>query len=56
MGYDELQSNYLTIPVYIWGALIFVAVARVSERYRIHGVVSSSHTLTISIVYFLIDS
>jgi hypothetical protein len=41
-GYDTLQSNYLTIPVYIWGALCFYAVAYVSDKLTLRGPVSPS--------------
>lgn len=37
MKYDTLQSNYLTIPVYLWGALIFLCMAWVSDRFSIRG-------------------
>lgn len=40
MKYDTLQSNYLTIPVYIWGAIIFLSMAWVSDRWSIRGPVS----------------
>lgn len=33
MGYDSLMSNVLTVPVYIWAAVVFVAVAFCSDRY-----------------------
>ncbi|KAJ6041625.1 uncharacterized protein N7446_010495 [Penicillium canescens] len=33
MGYDSLMSNVLTVPVYIWAAAIFIAVAFFSDRY-----------------------
>lgn len=33
MGYDSLMSNVLTVPVYIWAAIVFVAVAFCSDRY-----------------------
>ncbi|KAJ5222179.1 uncharacterized protein N7469_011066 [Penicillium citrinum] len=33
MGYDSLMSNVLTVPVYIWAALIFIAIAIFSDRY-----------------------
>lgn len=46
MGNNELQANYLTIPVYVWGALVFIAVARISDRYRVRGAVSSLHSLS----------
>jgi len=31
-GYNTLQSNYLTVPVYIFGAICFVAAAFASDR------------------------
>ena len=40
MSYDTLQSNYLTIPVYLWGAIIFLSLAWVSDRHKIRGPVS----------------
>lgn len=33
MGYDSLMSNVLTVPVYVWAAMIFVAIAWCSDRY-----------------------
>ncbi|KAJ5182399.1 hypothetical protein N7492_000015 [Penicillium capsulatum] len=33
MGYNSLMSNVLTVPVYIWAAIIFIAVAFFSDRY-----------------------
>jgi MFS family permease len=33
MGYDSLMSNVLTVPVYVWAALIFIAIAWCSDRY-----------------------
>ncbi|KAJ5165710.1 uncharacterized protein N7500_007540 [Penicillium coprophilum] len=33
MGYDSLMSNVLTVPVYVWAALIFVIIAWCSDRY-----------------------
>jgi len=33
MGYNSLMSNVLTVPVYIWAAIIFIAVAFCSDRY-----------------------
>jgi hypothetical protein len=41
MNYDTLQSNYLTIPVYLWGAFIFLAMAWVSDRWSIRGPVGT---------------
>lgn len=40
MKYDTLQSNYLTIPVYIWGAISFLCIAWISDKYQIRGPVS----------------
>lgn len=40
MKYGTLQSNYLTIPVYIWGAIIFLCFAFFSDRWQIRGPVS----------------
>lgn len=37
MHYDTLQSNYLTIPVYLFGAIVFITAARISDRYQIRG-------------------
>ncbi|TVY30666.1 putative transporter [Lachnellula hyalina] len=37
MKYDTLQSNYLTIPVYLWGAISFLCIAWISDRYQIRG-------------------
>jgi len=34
MGYDQLASNYLTIPVYCFGALGFFTFAFFSDRYH----------------------
>jgi hypothetical protein len=40
MDYDTLQNNCLTIPVYLWGAIIFLCLAWVSDRFSIRGPVS----------------
>lgn len=37
MGYSTLQSQYLTIPVYIIGGLCFLAIAFISDRFSIRG-------------------
>ncbi|KAK5195889.1 hypothetical protein LTR47_002824 [Exophiala xenobiotica] len=34
-GYDTLQSNYLTVPVYIFGAIAFIAAAIASDRLQL---------------------
>ncbi|KAJ6007310.1 hypothetical protein N7540_011286 [Penicillium herquei] len=33
MGYDSLMSNVLTVPVYIWGAIVFISIAVCADRY-----------------------
>ncbi|KAH6675068.1 major facilitator superfamily domain-containing protein [Halenospora varia] len=37
MKYDTLQSNYLTIPVYLWGAVSFLCVAWFSDKWSLRG-------------------
>lgn len=37
MGYTVIQAQYLSIPVYIFGGLSFLAVAFVSDHYCIRG-------------------
>ncbi len=39
-GYSKLQSNYLTVPVYIFGAIAFIAAAIASDRLRLRSPVS----------------
>jgi MFS family permease len=34
-GYNSLQSNYLTVPVYIWGAIVFYIMAYASDRWTL---------------------
>ena len=46
MGHDSLASNYLTIPVYVLGALGFFTFAFLSDKYGKCGVVSHSLTKT----------
>jgi hypothetical protein len=41
-NYNTLQSNYLTIPVYIFGAIAFIAAAVASDRLRLRAPVSDS--------------
>ena len=48
MGHDSLASNYLTIPVYVLGALGFFTFAFLSDKYGKCGVVS--HSLTKPII------
>ncbi|KAJ5919516.1 hypothetical protein N7454_009351 [Penicillium verhagenii] len=33
MGHDSLMSNVLTVPVYIWAAIIFISIAVCADRY-----------------------
>lgn len=40
-GYGTLASNYLTIPVYVFGALMFYAAAFASDRFLIRSPVIS---------------
>ena len=40
MGHGTLASNYLTIPVYVLGAIAFFTFATLSDRYQRCGVVS----------------
>lgn len=42
MGYDSLMSNILTVPVYIWAAAIFIAIAVCADRYSKFASVSST--------------
>lgn len=37
MGYTVIQAQYLSIPVYIFGGICFLAVAFVSDRYCVRG-------------------
>lgn len=33
IGYDSFMSNVLTVPVYIWAAICFIAVAILADRF-----------------------
>ncbi|KAE8155203.1 major facilitator superfamily domain-containing protein [Aspergillus avenaceus] len=35
IGYNSLMSNVLTVPVYIWAAIVFIAIAFAADRYSI---------------------
>ncbi|PYH87550.1 MFS general substrate transporter [Aspergillus ellipticus CBS 707.79] len=37
LGYDSLMSNVLTVPVYIWAAIVFIAIAVCADRYSKFG-------------------
>lgn len=37
LGFDSLQAQYLTIPVYLLGGTIYMIAARFSDKYRIRG-------------------
>lgn len=39
IGYDSLMSNVLTVPVYIWAAIVFVILAFMADRYSKFAVV-----------------
>lgn len=41
MGHDRLAANYLTIPVYVLGAIAFFTFAWLSDRYQKCGPVST---------------
>jgi sugar phosphate permease len=41
-GHNSLQSNYLTVPVYIFGAIAFIIAAVFSDRLRLRSPVSIS--------------
>lgn len=43
MGYDSLMSNVLTVPVYIWAAIVSITVAVFSDRYSRFASVSETH-------------
>lgn len=45
MGHDSLAANYLTIPVYVLGALAFFTFAFLSDKYQKAGVVSPNTPL-----------
>lgn len=49
MGYNSLMSNVLTVPVYIWAASVFIAVAFCSDRYSKF---ASVRTTPVDICYF----
>lgn len=42
MNYSTLQANYLTIPVYMWGAISFLFLAWISDRISMRGPASHS--------------
>lgn len=44
MGYDSLMSNVLTVPVYVWAAMIFIAIAWCSDRYSKFASVCITHS------------
>ena len=41
LGYDSLMSNVLTVPVYIWAALVYVVFAFLADRYSKFAIVRS---------------
>ena len=40
IGYNSLMSNVLTVPVYMWAAIVFVILAFMADRYSKFAVVS----------------
>ena len=40
-GYNKLESNYLTVPVYIFGAIAFILAAIASDRLRLRSPVGA---------------
>lgn len=40
LGYNSLMSNVLTVPVYIWAAIVFIAVAFCADRFGRFSIVS----------------
>lgn len=49
MGYNSLMSNVLTVPVYIWAAVVFVLIAFCSDRYSKFASVSRASCVLLSI-------
>lgn len=41
LGYSSLMSNVLTVPVYAWAAIIYIAMAYFADRYSKYAVVCS---------------
>ncbi|EYE93017.1 MFS general substrate transporter [Aspergillus ruber CBS 135680] len=35
IGYDSLMSNVLTVPVYIWAAIVFIVIAVLADRFSV---------------------
>jgi len=35
IGYDSLMSNVLTVPVYMWAAIVFIAIAILADRFSV---------------------
>lgn len=42
LGYSSLMSNVLTVPVYAWAAIIYIAMAYFADRYSKYAVVCFS--------------
>jgi len=51
-GHGTLQSNYLTVPVYLFGAIAFVLAAFASDRLRLRSPVSCHLFLTAHVASF----
>jgi hypothetical protein len=56
MNYDTLQANYLTIPVYMWGAISFLFLAWISDRISLRGPVSTLFRPVVSAMKLIVIS
>ncbi|ODV93128.1 hypothetical protein PACTADRAFT_47001 [Pachysolen tannophilus NRRL Y-2460] len=39
LGYDSMQAQYLSVPVYLLAGLVFLISAWISDRYKVRGIV-----------------
>lgn len=39
LGYSKLEAQYLSVPVYLLGGLVFFASAKIGDKYRLRGTV-----------------
>ncbi|KAI5459153.1 major facilitator superfamily domain-containing protein [Mariannaea sp. PMI_226] len=59
MGHDKLASNYLTIPIHLSGAIAFVALAVISDKFQKCGpIILATNVLGIVgyVVFLTVDS
>jgi len=54
MGYDSVSAQYLTIPVYIWGAIVYFIVAWWSDRLQKRGIFLAGSTIVTAIGYIVL--